>query len=113
MATPDVPDEAVEAAEAASIRAMFACRCDVAWTGRRLHAPDCVQELGEEALDFVVAARADERAQVLAEVDAALRDGDRIGEWLGPEYNRPSHVESLLVAADYLRDLGADGDGEG
>lgn len=32
---------------------LFACRCDPAWTDRRLHAPDCVQELGEDALDEV------------------------------------------------------------
>ena len=34
---------------------IFACRCDPAWTDRRLHAPDCVEDLGEDAADEVAA----------------------------------------------------------
>ena len=37
----------------AKIAEMFACRCDPAWTERQLHAPDCVEELGDEVLEAV------------------------------------------------------------
>lgn len=37
---------------------MVRCRCDPAWTGRKLHAPNCTDWLIEEATELVTAAEA-------------------------------------------------------
>jgi hypothetical protein len=74
MADSDIPAEAVE-----QVQLWFRCRCDPAWTDRRMHAPDCLLELGDDVLTLLTVtlrrvraeARADERARVLAEIGAA------------------------------------------
>lgn len=71
-AAPTVGPDAVE-----TVRSLFRCRCEPAWTERGLHAPDCVEELGDCVIDIL----AEARAQFLAEVDAALRDEDAFGRW--------------------------------
>jgi hypothetical protein len=53
---------------------LFACQCDPAWTERRLHAPNCVKELGDDALEQVAEWLRDEIASLGAE---RKRDLDR------------------------------------
>jgi hypothetical protein len=89
MAASDLPAEAVEAArvalwEAAAVSSEYAAR------------------------QALVAAAPHIRAQVLAEVDAALRDETRYREWW---VSHPDKVggRTRAIVADYLRDtLGGD-----
>lgn len=54
--------------------------------------------------------RADERARVLAEVDAALRDDERVTMWLAWAPVNDNQTE-CAAAADYLRDVFGAGGG--
>lgn len=110
MTTPNMPEAAVEA-----VWSLFACRCLPAWTERKLHAPDCIQELGYDVMAIVAKACADERARVLAEVQAALRDDSgRIIAWWQDMFGLGEYIDPAapVIAADYLRDtVGAGGEG--
>lgn len=55
---------------------------------------------GQEGLDLV----AEVRAQVLAEVDAALRDADRLAGWVMDNRARGAQYADGPMLADYLRD---------
>jgi len=75
---------------------IFACRCDPAWTERRLHAPDCVEVLGEDAADEMAAWLRDEATRLrrdLPRADAytvakqvhAAAEFDRLADSISPE----------------------------
>ena len=85
MAASDVPDEAVEAALYGKLRPIVDAHLD----------------------HFEAITRADERAQVLAKVDATLRDRERYERWVA-ETQR--HSRSRGTHADYLAEtLGYEG----
>ncbi len=115
MAASDVPGEAMEAAVDAMVAVLGseaptrnedrdAIRVILAAAAPHMHT-DC-------GCAAACVAKPGIRAQVLAEVDAALRDRKAAEDWL--EARGSSLSWWSLLAADYLRDtLGAGGDGEG
>jgi len=109
MADSDIPAEAVEAAaQALSVR----------MTG--FYDFNGVEVRGtyqEHAAAILAVAdphiRADERARVLAEVDAALRDRDGFWNWANAKPSPRDFTQNRETCADYLRDvLGAGGERE-
>lgn len=50
---------------------LFACRCDPVWTDRRLHAPECVEELQDDVAEIAVAWLRDEAADYQKRADQA------------------------------------------
>lgn len=108
MAASDAPDEAVEAA----LQAMADGNSPEHWAANPQLVP-----LGHFARLALAAATPHIRAQVLAEVDAALRDHEAYARWYFDGATTetlqagPSHMVGVAL---YLRDtLGAGGDGEG
>jgi hypothetical protein len=82
------------------------CACDAAWTDRKLHAPDCLEEVGDDAVAAVAQwLRSD------ATVETAARALYRGGLWdeLGPRYRGPYLVtakDALSALADGLAGVG-------
>lgn len=82
------------------IAKLVVCRCDPAWTERRLHAPDCVEELGEEALEAIDAITA-ERDRLAEQVrqhederDKAKREAESLGRRLAVRYEEKYRAEA-------------------
>lgn len=119
MTAPDPPAEAsvVPDAVEAAARSLYEGVCDDKWGDLKAddfdHGfyTDWAAETLAAALPHLHAQWMAERprwrehrAQVLAEVDAALRDQGRYLEWYGRNLHLPATLGSLGDAADYLRD---------
>lgn len=78
-----------------ALRALTTCRCDPAWTDRRLHAPDCLAEYREDVDDAIAQAVARGRAGAVAD----LRNAERYYEWLQhASIGAPGHVRERHAA---------------
>jgi len=109
-AASDLPDEAVEAA-AQSMPYQVEDRYEVAREALAAAAPHlradgeyrrAIRAWVDAGMPSETSIRADERARVLTEVQAALRDGARFSAWRRARSSRATLAG--YTAADYLRD---------
>jgi hypothetical protein len=84
---------------------LFACRCDPAWTERRLHAPDCIEELHEDVIERVAAWLRDEatrRAEAVQREDLDLLLVDKVGLSTQVYAGRLHEADALRELADAI-----------
>jgi hypothetical protein len=100
MTVPDIPAEAVEAAQDAVAASEFED-----WLPR---------DSGRPVVELILAAALPHlRERWLAEVEGALRDHQAFIKWIGPRRPWGWETMHLDISADYLRDvLGAGAGGE-